>query len=94
MAAEREERRPQLVGGVGDELAPGVLEAGEALAHAVERARELAELVGARVDDRLVELAVRDALGRLLEATDPAREEPCAARSRGATRPQAQRGPR
>ena len=78
MAAEREKRRPELVRGVGDELAAGVLEAREALAHAVERTRELAELVRARVDDRLVELAVRDPFGRALEATNPAREEPCA----------------
>ena len=78
MAAEREKRRPELVRGVGDELAPGVLEAREALAHAVERTRELAELVRARVHDRLVELAVRDPFGRALEATNPAREKPCA----------------
>ena len=76
--AEREERRPQLVGRVGDELAPRVLELREAQAHAFEGARELAELVGAVVDDRLVELAVRDAFGRPLEPTDPPREEPCA----------------
>ena len=77
VAAQREQRRPQLVRRVGDELAAGVLEAGEALAHAFEGAGELAELVGARVDDRLVELAVRDAFGRPLETTDPPREEPC-----------------
>ena len=79
MAAEREERRPELVRGVGDELTARMLEPGEALAHAVERARELAELVRARVDDRLVEPAVRDPFGRPLEATDAAREEPRAA---------------
>ncbi len=47
-AAEREERRPQLVRRVRDELAAGVLEPGEPLTHPVERARELAELVRAR----------------------------------------------
>ena len=61
---------------VRDELAARVLEAGEALPHAVEGAGELAELVGARVDDRLVELPARDPLGRLLEPTDAPGEEP------------------
>ena len=79
VAAEREERRAELVRGVRDELAARVLEPREALAHAVEGAGELAELVRARVDDRLVELPVRDPLGRLLESADASREEPRAA---------------
>ena len=57
-------------------------------AHAVERARELAELVGARVHDRLVEASARDPLGRLLEPADAPREEPrapVAERERGAS---------
>ena len=94
VTAEREERRPQLVRRVGDELAPGVLEARETLAHALEGASELTELVRARVDDRLVELPVRDALGRPLETTDPPREEPCARVAEQATRPQERTEPR
>ena len=79
MPAEREERRAQLVRRVGDELAAGVVELREALAHAVERARQLAELVGAVVDDGLVEAAARDPVGRPLEPADPAREDAGAA---------------
>jgi hypothetical protein len=78
VAAEREQRRSELVRCVGDELAAGVLEPGETLAHALEGARELAELVGARVDDRLVELAACDALSGSLEPTDPPRKQTCA----------------
>ena len=44
-AREREQRRPQLVRGVGDELGARAVERGEPHAHAVERARELSELV-------------------------------------------------
>ena len=94
VTAEREERRAELVGGVGDELAARMLEAGEALPHAVEGARELAELVGARVDDRLVEPAARDPLGGLLEPADAPREQPRARRSRGGERPRARSAPR
>ena len=79
MAAEREERGSQLMGGVGDELAACMLEPGQAQAHAVERAGQLAELVGARILDRLVELAVRDPLGRPFEVADAAGEEARAA---------------
>src|SRR5207247_3189702 len=75
MAAEREERRAELVGRVGDELAAGALEARETLPHAVKRARELAELVRARVDDRLVELPARDPFRRLLEPADATGEQ-------------------
>ena len=72
-AAEREERRPQLVRGVGDELAPGAVEVLQPRAHALERDRELPELVVAGVDDGLVEASVRDPLGGALEPGDPAR---------------------
>ena len=57
-----------------------MLELGEALAHPLERGGQLAELVPACIDDRLVEVAARDPLGRPLEPPDPAREEPSAAR--------------
>ena len=75
MAAEREERGSQLVRGVGDELSACMLEPGEAQAHAVERAGQLAELVRARILDRLVELAVRDPLRRPFEVADAAGED-------------------
>ena len=44
-AREREQRRPQLVRGVGDELGARTVERREPHAHALERARELPELV-------------------------------------------------
>ena len=71
-ARQREQRRPELVGGVGDELLPGAVELRELDPHAVERRGQLAELVGAAVDDRLVEGALRDPVGGTLQATDPA----------------------
>ena len=74
-SAEREERRPQLVGGVADELPPRALELREPQAHPVEGAGELPELVGAAVDDRLVELPGGDPLRGGLEPPDAAREE-------------------
>ncbi len=92
--AEREERGAELVRRVRDELPARVLEAGEALAHAVERARELAELVGARVHDRLVELPARDPLGRLLEAADAPREEARASVAEERGRQRARTAPR
>ena len=61
---EREERRPQLVRRVADELPPRALELREAQPHPVEGARELPELVRAAVDDRLVEAPGGDPLGR------------------------------
>src|SRR5207302_671633 len=78
-AAEREERRPQLVRGIRDELAARVLELRKPAAHSLEGARELADLVFGRVDDRLVEAAARDPLRRPLQASKPPREEPGAA---------------
>ena len=76
-AAEREERRPQLVRRVGDELTAGAVELAEPAAHALERDREVAELVVARVDHRLVEAAAGDSLGRALEPQDPLRVQRC-----------------
>ena len=76
--AQREERRSQLVRRVRDELAARVLEARESLTHAVERTRELSKLVGAFVDDGLVEAAAGDAIGRPLEPADAPPEETCA----------------
>ncbi len=78
-AAEREEGRPQLVGRVGDELLPGIVELGEAQPHAVEGAGKLAELVQAVIDHGRVEPSRRDAVRGALQALDPAREGPCAA---------------
>ena len=63
-----------------------MVELGEPLAHAVERARELAELVLRRVVERLVEAAAGDPVGRALQAADPARED------RGAAEAEDQRG--
>ena len=66
-ATDREQRRPQLVRGVGDELLAGVVELRELDAHPVERARELADLVVAVVDDRGAEVSACDPLGGGLE---------------------------
>ena len=74
-AAEREERRAQLVRGVGDELAAGAVEVREAQPHALEGARQLAELVRAVIDDGLVEAPLGDPLGRGLEPADPPGEQ-------------------
>ena len=74
-AGQGEERRSQLVRGIGDELLAGPVELRQLDAHAVERARELADLVVAGVDDGLVERALGDPLGRLLEAPEPPRVE-------------------
>src|SRR5712691_3348685 len=70
-AAEREERRPQLVGSVGDELPARVLELSQALPHALERRRELAELVSSGIGYGLAEVAARDPVRRPLEPADP-----------------------
>ena len=71
-AGQREERRAQLVGGVGDELAARAIEHLQPDAHPLERRGKLAQLVVARVDHRLVEGAAGDPLGRALEPPDPA----------------------
>ena len=70
VAAERRQRRAQLVRGVRDERRPRALERLEAHAHLVERARELADLVLLAVDDRLAEGAVRDAVGGRAQARE------------------------
>ena len=93
MPAEREERRSKLVRRVGDELAARMLEPGQAQAHAVERAGELAQLVRARVLDRLVEPPARDPFCRPLEVADAAREER-APPSRAAERRRVRSAPR
>ena len=74
-AGDREERRPQLVGGVRDELLAGAVELGELEPHPVERRGELADLVLVVVDHRLVEGALRDPVGGLLQAPEPPRVE-------------------
>ena len=70
---EREDRRSQLVRGVGDELLAGAVEYREALLHLVEGHRQLADLVRGVDRDRRREVAVGDLLGGLLEAAQPAR---------------------
>ena len=69
---DREQRRPQLVRGVRDELLPGAVELGELDPHPVERRGQLADLVGVVVDDRLVERALGDQVGRALQTAEPA----------------------
>ncbi len=71
-AAERGERRPQLVRGVRDERPACILEPAELDAHHVQRAGEVRDLVAARVDDRLVERARGEALGRALQPSQAA----------------------
>jgi hypothetical protein len=63
------------VGRVRDELAPRVLEPRELDPHALERIRELADLVAAAVDHGLVEAAAGDPVGGALHAPDPPREQ-------------------
>ena len=65
-AAEAEDRRAQLVRGVGDELLAGAVELGEAPLHLVEGAGELAELAGGGDRDRRLEVAVGDFAGGVL----------------------------
>ena len=74
-AAEREQRRAELVGGVGDELAAGVLELRQSLAHVVEGDGQLTELVLAAIDYGLAEVARGDAVRRALEPSDAPGEE-------------------
>ena len=69
---EREDRRPQLVRGVGDELLASAVEDREPLLHLVEGHRELADLVGGVDRDRVREVAVGDLLGGALEPAQAA----------------------
>ena len=75
-AAEREQRRSQLVRSIRDELLPRGVEPRELNPHAVERAREITDLVAVVIDDRLVEVPAGDALGGGLEAQEPCSEHP------------------
>ncbi len=72
-AAEAEDRRAQLVRGVGDELLAGAVELGEAPLHLVEGAGELTELAGRGDRDRRFEVAVGDFAGGVLEPADVGR---------------------
>ena len=74
-AAEGEERRSQLVRGVGDELAAGVLQLGQPLTHSLERIRQLADLVGPLVGNGLREVAAGEPVGRALEPMQAACED-------------------
>ncbi len=74
-AAEAEDRRAQLVRGIGDELFAGGVELGEAALHLVEGAGERRELADRGDRDRRLEVAVGDFAGGLLEAPDVARGE-------------------
>ena len=69
--AEREDGGAQLVRGVRDELLAGTVQARQALLHLVERARELAHLVGRVHRDLGAEVALGDQLGRLVQAPQP-----------------------
>ena len=92
-AAQRENRRPELVRGVGDELAAGVVEAREPQAHPIEGAGQLAELVAAVILDRLVEITGGDPLGSALEPANPAREDGRGAETRQERDAERPRGP-
>ena len=72
-AAEAEDRRAELVGGVGDELLTGAVELGEPALHLVEGAGQRAELSGRGDRDRRLEVAVGDFPRRLLQPADAPR---------------------
>ena len=72
--AQREQRRAELVRGVGDELLPRGVELRQLDAHTVERDRQLADLVVGAVDDRRAEVAARNPLGGGLEALHATRQ--------------------
>jgi len=76
-AAEREERRAQLMRGVRDEFAPRVVQLRKANAHALERVGKPAQLPAARVAHGRVEAPARDPVGSPLEPPNAARKEPC-----------------
>ena len=73
-AAEREDRRAQLVRGGGDELLARPVEPRELVLHVVERGRELAQLVVGVGADRVREVAGGDLAGGLLEPADALRQ--------------------
>ncbi len=73
-AAEREERSAELMRGVADELAACAVEMGKALAHPVEGARELPDLVFHRIDDLLLEVAGGDPARSQLQPADAVRQ--------------------
>ena len=85
-AAEREDRRAQLVGGGGDERLAGAVDLGQLALHLVERPGQVAELVVGVDRDRAREVAGGDLLGRVLEAADAPRERAGHERSRRARR--------
>ena len=97
-AAEREDRRAQLVRGVGDELLAGAVEPREPPLHLVEGQRELADLVGGVDRDRRPRSrprrpARRRARAGAAAASAPAREEPGEQRrSRSRSRPRSGSG--
>ena len=64
------------MGGVRDELLARVVELRELNAHAIECARELADLVVSVIDDRCAEVPAGDPLGGGLEAKQAVREHP------------------
>ena len=73
-AAEREDRRAQLVRGGRDELLARPVQPRELVLHVVERGRELAELVVGVGADRVREVARRDLARGVLEPADALRQ--------------------
>ena len=69
-AAETEDRRTQLVGGVGDELLAGDVELGETALHLVEGAGELPQFARGGNRDLGLEITVGDLSGGILEPSD------------------------
>ena len=92
--AEAEDRRPQLVRGVGDELLAGVVELGEAPLHFVEGAGELAQLAGGVDRDPASEVAFGDLVGGVLDSSDPLRRDRARSRSRRERGERARSAPR
>ena len=96
-AAEREDRRAQLVRRRRDEAPPRGLDLRELALHVVERAGELAELVVAVGGEDRREVARGDLLGALLEdlhpAGDRARHEEAAGEREQQRRARRRRGP-
>src|SRR4029079_5776913 len=72
--SDREQRGPELVRGIRDELLACVVELRELYAHAVERARKLPYLVPPVVDDRCAEVATCDALGSRFQSEETVSE--------------------